>query len=712
MKARFRFPLPKHACPFRANAVDFATRRGLGLLLSILTGPAPAHSGPVEQPTEPISLETMEVRGRAADLLGIADSASQGEVGRPEFEYRPLSRVGELVEIVPGALATQHSGSGKANQFFLRGFNLDHGTDFSATLDGVPMNLRTHAHGQGYLDLNGIIPELVDRIEYGKGPYYAEQGDFSSAGYARFHTLHRLPEGFVKFTGGEYDYYRGVAAHSSALGPGELLYGAEVNFFNGPWERPEKSGKYNGMIRYTIDHKDWGASINGKAYHANWNATNQIPRRAVESGALGLYGAMDPSDGGRTGRYSLSFNLWSRGDAYKNEFNAYAAYSDLSLFSNFTGLLDDPARGDQIGQKERRVMAGGNGEQTWFNRWFGVEMDNSVGFQVRYDGIADLALDRTANRRFLGSISLDDVDETSISFYLGNQTHWLAKFRTVTGLRSDTFVFDVADKRVPQDSGRKVSSLISPKLSLIFGPWHDTEFFVNLGYGFHSNDARGVTARFDPNDPTVPARGAPGLSRQRGAEGGVRTQSLDGLVSTLAVWWLNSDSELVFAGDAGTTEPAGKSERYGVEWTNHYRPTDWLTLDADFAFTSARYLDAPRDANAIPNSVGRVIGAGAVAQLPYDLFATLRVRDFGQVPLNEQGTAHAGNTTLVNLGGGYRYRKFKLELDVFNLFDAKSNDIAYYYASHLQGEPVSGVDGVMLHPVMPRQVRVTASLNF
>lgn len=684
----------------------------LGAALHLLAGPASAHPQPAEeQEPESVGLEAVEVEGRAADLLGVADSASQGQVGQPEFKYRPLSRVGELVEVVPGAVATQHSGSGKANQFFLRGFNLDHGTDFNATLDGVPMNLRTHAHGQGYLDLNSIIPELVDKVDYGKGPYYAEQGDFASAGYAQFHTFHRLAEGIAKFTGGEYDYYRGVLANSNQIGNGDLLYAGEVAFFEGPWKQPEESGKYNGMIRYTIDEEDFGLSVNGKAYRSNWTATNQIPKRDVQAGLLDLYGTMDPTDGGKTDRYSLSGNLWSKGDGYKNQLNLYALYYDLDLYSNFTGYLDDPVNGDQLNQHERRVVAGGSGEQTWFNRVLGFDMDNSVGFQVRYDNISNLTLNHTVNRRFLASISVDDVDETSLSFYFKNQTHWLSWFRSIAGLRSDTFFFDVTDKLHPQDSGSQTSSMVSPKLSLVFGPWAETEFFLNFGYGFHSNDARGVTNHYDPLDPTMPVKGAPGLAKQRGAEGGLRTQYIPGLVSTLAVWYLHSDSELVFLGDAGTTEPTGQSERYGVEWTNYYKPNDWLTLDADFAFTSAHYQDVPHSESDIPNSVGQVIGAGVVALLPYDFFATARVRYFGHVPLNETGTAYMGDTTLVNLGAGYQYQKLKFEVDVFNLFDSKANDIAYYYESRYP-QNAAAEEGIMIHPVMPRQVRATVTLNF
>jgi len=670
-----------------------------------------AHPQPRDEDEEPTVLEAVVVEGRGADLIGVADSASQGEVGRPQFEYRPLSRVGELVEVVPGTIATQHSGSGKANQFFLRGFNLDHGTDFNATLDGVPMNMPTHAHGQGYLDLNSIIPELVDKIEFGKGPYYAEQGDFSSAGYTRFHTTHRLAEGIAKFTGGEFGYYRGLLAHSSQVGDGDLLYGGEVNFSQGPWVQDEALNKYNGMARYTIDRKDWGAALNAKAYHANWTATNQIPLAAVDAGLLSLYGTMDPTDGGITDRYSLSGNAWSRGDGYKNELNAYALYYDVDIYSNFTGFLDDPVHGDQIQQKERRWVSGASGQQTWYNEWFGFNNDNTLGFSVRHDSIFGLALNHTVGQQLLSRTSLSNVEETALSFYLKNETYWLSKFRTVAGLRSDTYFFDVNSKLTPQNSGSKSNTLISPKLSLVFGPWADTEFFVNFGYGFHSNDARGVVGAVDPADPSVLAQPAPGLARQRGAEGGLRTQYLQGWVSTLAVWYLRSDSELVFQGDAGTTEPTGETERYGVEWTNYYQPTDWLTLDADFAFTSARYLNAPGNAQDVPQSVGTVIGSGAVIKFPYDIFGTIRVRHFGHVPLNEQGTAQQGDTTLVNLGAGYQYEKLKLEVDVFNLFDSKANDIAYFY-QYAYPQGAAPVEGVLAHPVVPRQVRATVTLSF
>lgn len=660
---------------------------------------------------ETVTLDTMEIKGRATDLLGVAASASQGIVGQAEFAYRPLTRVGELVEVVPGALATQHSGSGKANQYFLRGFNLDHGTDFSVMVDGVPMNMPSHAHGQGYLDLNSVIPELVDKVEYGKGPYYVDVGDFSSAGYARMHTMRALPKGLFKFTGGEFGYYRGVLADSKKIGAGDLLVAGEFNAYDGVWQNPEDLGKYNGMASYTLDKQDWGLSVNAKAYHSGWNATNQIPERAIDSGTLDLYGSMDRSDGGNSNRYSLSSNAWSRGDGYKNDLNAYVVYSDLDLYSNFSGYLDYPVQGDQINQSERRVLVGGNGEQTWFAKWFGLDVDNSVGLQIRHDEVIGAALNRTEQRRIFQTVRQDDISETSVGVYLKNQVQWLEKFRTISGLRADFFDFNVNSRTLVANSGRQSAALLSPKLSLIFGPWVDNEVFVNLGYGHHSNDARGTALRVDPVSGDSADSVTP-LVWSRGGEIGLRNQFIPGLNSTLALWWLQMDSELVFIGDAGNTEPSGRSERHGVEWSNYYQVNDSLSLDADFALSTAHYTGVPREANYVPNSVGRVISAGAVLQLPFHTFTTLRLRHFGDSPLNETGDLSAGDTTLVNWGFGYQHKDLKLELDLFNLLGSKSNDIAYAYMSRLPGEAAEGADGILKHPVEPRMLRLTGSVRF
>ncbi|WP_230874632.1 TonB-dependent receptor [Methylomonas sp. LL1] len=719
---------------------------GLGIALGMSFSPAQAHS---VDPDKAEELESVEVEedGRGRDLIGIAETASQGEVSQKQFENRPLSRNGELIEVVPGAVATQHSGSGKANQYFLRGFNLDHGTDFTTYVDGIPMNMTTHAHGQGYMDINSIIPELVEKVEYGKGPYYAEVGDFAAAGYAKMHTMNKLKDGGIaKFTAGEYDYYRGLVANSNSLGDGDLLYAAEFNLYDGVWNVPEDTKRFNGMLRYTLDRHDWGMAINGKAYSNSWTATNQIPQYAIDGGALGLYDSMDPTDGGSSNRYSLSGNFWQTGKNWKNDANIYALYTDLDLYSNFSGHVlssDNPCNqagaecnpdgdmrtypSDQIFQTERRVQVGGNFDHTRYNKVFGFEMDNTVGIQLRHDQIMDLGLYQTSARQIMDTVSKSDVGVTTIGTYLKNHTHWHEKFRTITGLRADFINNDVRvrdtmehDSAVSEaNSGSRGKVMLSPKMSVVIGPWYDTEYFVNAGYGYHSNDARGTSIRRDPTNGEFLDAGSSRIDPaawSRGAEVGVRSNFIPGLNTTVAAWWLNSSNELVFVGDAGTTEINGASDRYGIEWTNYYKPTDWMTLDFDYAVTTARFADVPDGAtdNYIPNSVGRVISTGILVEDPTGstgLFGTLRFRHFGHVPLDESGTFWAGDTNIVNLGAGIKRKNYKIEIDVFNILGSESNDIAYAYdSSYPNGADT--VNGIMKHPVEPRMVRGTITVNF
>jgi len=515
-----------------------------------------------------LTLEPVVVTGRADDLTGIAGSASEGRVGQAQFETRPVLRPGEVLEVVPGIAVTQHSGSGKANQYFLRGFNLDHGTDFSTRVDGVPINLPTHAHGQGYMDLNWVIPELVDYVTFRKGPYYADVGDFSSAGTADFHLVKTLPEGLAKVGIGQDDYYRVLVAQTPQLGPGHLLYAFEAQLYNGPWDHHEHVRKFNGLLKYTLTRGPSTFSLGFTAYSNTWDSTDQIPQRAVDQGLISRLGTIDPSDGGRTSRFSL-YSDWSyKGDKSLTKANAYLVYYRLHLFSNFTFVLDDPVNGDQFEQSDRRVMVGGNVSQTWFTNWLKTSMDHTLGLQVRHDAIPEVALLQTLRRDRIGTTRNDHVHETSVGFYYQNQTQWHPKVRTVLGLREDVFVFDV-NSDIAVNSGNKTDAIFSPKLSLIFGPWARTEVYLNGGFGFHSNDARGTTITVDPKTGD-PAQRVDPLVRTKGAEIGVRSTWIPGLNSTLAFWYLTLDSELVFVGDAGITEPNRASRRYGVEWANFY----------------------------------------------------------------------------------------------------------------------------------------------
>lgn len=667
-----------------------------------------AHSQ--DQSSNISELSVMKVTGRASDLLGRTDSASAGVIGQPEFEFRPISRPGELVEVVPGMMATQHSGSGKANQYFLRGFNLDHGTDFSGMVDGVPLNLPSHGHGQGYLDLNSIIPELVDIVEYGKGPYHAEVGDFSSAGYVRFHTKQRMDKGLIKFGFGEDDYYRGVVANSHQLDSGDLLYGAEVNFYEGPWAKDESLNKFNGLLRYTVDDGYKGYAMIATAYHSNWDSTEQIPSRAINQQGYSKLDTIDPTSGGDMERYSLSGNWWLQSEYGETEISAYAVYSDFNLYSNFTYFLNDPINGDQITQRDRRYIFGGEGKHTKYENWFGFDVKNTGGIQIKHDYIPNVGLYKSKARKVISTVTKHEVSQTSIGLYLENEVQWADKFKSILGLRGDIYIYDVESQNISKNSGQVSATQFSPKLSLVAGPWYDTEYYFNVGYGFHSNDARGSTINIDPETGSPASRVDPIVSTL-GAEIGLRNQYIPGLVTTVSLWWLELDSELVFIGDGGSTEASGKSQRYGVEISNYYKPFDWLTLDFDLALSQSEFTNVSSTEKEVPNSVGRTISGGATIDLPNGLFGSLRVRHFGDMPLTEDGSVHANSTTVVNLSSGYRYKRYRIELNVLNLFDSGDTDIAYYYESRLAGE-TAGINDITSHPVEPRTIRIQMSASF
>jgi hypothetical protein len=682
--------------------------------------PVPASAlGKAATPSEPsppaasASLTEMPevvVRGRAEDILGVAVSASEGAVGADDLKDLPLLRRGEIMETVPGLVVTQHSGDGKANQYFLRGFNLDHGTDFAFAVDGVPVNLPSHAHGQGYSDLNFMIPELVDFIDYKKGPFYAEVGDFSGAGAADVHLVNRLPQGTLNLQGGEYGFVRGLVAAAPKLGPGTLLYAVEYNHYDGPWVVPEHSNRYNGLLRYSWTQSNDELSLTASLYVApNWHATDHVAQRAVDQGLITRFGTLDASDGGDTGRGALSFHWLHTHDDGTTSLSVYGFYYRFDLFSNFTYFLDDPTNGDQFEQIERRYVGGADLKRIWNQTWFGKDVQNTFGLQIRNDYLPWSGLDHTRARQVIG-VSIDDrIEEFTTGLYAHNQVQWSSKWRTHVGIRADVFAVDVHSSD-PANSGSATSGIVSPKASIIAGPWKKTEFYLSLGTGFHSNDARGVTAT-ESAAALAPQNKVPLLERTEGAEIGTRTSILPGLVSTLALWYLKSDSELTFAGDRGDTEATAASRRYGVEWANSYKPLPWLTLAADVALTHARYVDG-HSGLYIPNSIPMVVSGVATVESPIGLFASARVRSLSSQPLVEDNSVRQPALTLVDARVGYRYGRCELAIDGLNLLDAQGDDISYYYQSRLPGEAKDGVNGVHFHPAEPFEIRGGVTVHY
>jgi hypothetical protein len=675
-------------------------------------------------PSAPTQMPEVVVRGRADDLLGTAISASQGSVGEADLEDLPLLRRGELLESVPGMVVTQHSGDGKANQYFLRGFNLDHGTDFAFSIDGVPVNLPSHVHGQGYSDLNFLIPELVDAIDFRKGPFYPEVGDFSGAGAANIHLVNKLPDGIANLQIGEFGYARALLAESPSIGPGTLLYALEYNHYDGPWDLPENSNRYSALLRYHCDHGQDAYNVTGSFYSApQWHSTDQVAERAIDEGLVGRFGAIDPTDGGNTGRAALSFD-WLRNDGdTTTKLLLYSFYYRLNLWSDFTYALDDPTNGDQFEQVDRRFVNGGELKRIWDRVFGGKKVENTVGFQVRNDTIPDSGLNHTADRRILRVEIYDHIEEFSSGLYANNQIQWTRWFKTELGLRGDAFAVDV-DSNAAANSGKATAGILSPKATLVFGPWVKTELYVDAGSGFHSNDARGVVIAVDPTTLEPQGR-VPLLVRTKGTEVGARTSILPGLVSTLSLWFLQSSSELTFDGDSGDTEANGPSRRYGIEWASFYKPTRWLTLSADFAFTHARYLDPQPAADGqsgryIANSIPVVVSSAAVVETPSGVFAGARLRAFSSQPIIEDDTVRQPGSAIVNALAGWRFGRYEISAELLNLFNSKANDIAYSYASRLPtsltgpvaAEPPAGILGTQIHPAEPFQVRGSLTAHF
>lgn len=656
-------------------------------------------------------LDSLVVEGRAEDLSGRATTASEGSVSFRDFRLRPLVREGELLETIPGMILTQHSGDGKSNQMFVRGFNLDHGTDFATFVEGMPVNVVTHAHGQGYTDLNFLVPELVERVDYRLGPYHAHVGDFGSAGSADLRLRRGLPGGLASVETGQNGHGRVVAAGSTGLGAGTLLAGGEARRYDGPWSRPQDLQKLSGMLRWSADIGTDRLSVLALGYDNRWNATDQVPRRALDSGALGRFAPVDPTLGGASSRYSLS-GRWTRfHDAGQTRVDAYAVRYDLDLFSNFTYRLDDPERGDQIRQQDRaRRTAGAHVVHV---RPVATPLPGrhelTVGGQLR-DDRADLALTRTSARMLVEPIRADLVSQRSLGTYAELGSTWHARVRTVVGLRADHFAFDVSSDD-PANSGQASAARVSPKASLVVGPWSGTEAYLSAGRGFHSNDARGTVMRRDPRtgetvepvDPLVPSTGL---------EVGVRATPLPGWRATAALWTVDVDSELLYVGDAGTTEPGDASRRTGLTLANFWRVTARLSADLDLALTRARLSGVGAGQDRIPGAVDRTVAAGLTWEpIERGAFAALRLRHLGGYPLEESGMERADPTSLVNLNVGWEFGSVRAGLQLLNVLDARHADIEYLYTSRLAGEPVAGVEDRHIHPVEPRQIRFRISVG-
>src|SRR5579883_90332 len=671
---------------------------------------------------------TINVQGREDDLIGIADSGTQGTVGATEIQDRPILRSGEVLETVPGVIITQHAGGGKANQYFLRGFNLDHGTDFAIFIDDMPLNLPSHAHGEGYSDMNTVIPEFVRRVNFEKGPYYADVGNYGSAGSAHLEFFKTLPESFFRVEGGMYGYGRIVFGVSRKLGAGNLLYGGEAYHDDGPWTHPDNYYKFNGLLTYSQGADANGSSITARAYHGTWHSSDQIAENAVP--LVGFFGTLNPTDGGHSQRYSLQREWHRQGTNSATRVTAYGFYYDLDLFSDFTYYLMDTTHGDQFEQHDKRWVAGLDACHTIFSDWLGRKVENTFGLQVRNDWIHNglyqdenrvrvAKTDSSTGNGLPAVTQAHRLTDVQPSFYAEDRVQWAEKFRSVAALRADVEHFDVTSLATAANSGTATKALPSPKLSLIFDPWSQTEFYAQAGFSFHSNDGRGTTQTVEPVSgenpyPNTPATPIPPLIPTKGGEIGVRTAAVPHLQSTLSVWYLHSTSELQQSGDTGGTVASQQpSERYGLEFANYYTPVKNLALDFDLANSKAVFTELDGDDAApnspggkrVPEAVGLVIASGVTVPDLKGFLASLRLRYFGPRELTSDDIYRSQATALLNGEVGYRISEtWRVSAEFLNLLNRHDHDIDYAYESRISPTTTPAFTDVF-HPVEPYQVR-------
>lgn len=632
----------------------------------------------------PIALNLSEVTiNQQSDI-----SKTMSVINKIDLELRPVRSSQDILRMIPGLVTAQHAGGGKAEQIYLRGFDIDHGTDIRVTVDGMPVNMVSHAHGQGYADLHFLIPETIGKIDFNKGPYYTQQGDFTTAGYADFNTRNALEKSTIKLETGKFDTYRAVGL-IDLLGQNNAnqnaYFASELLFTNGPFESPQNfsrvnlMGKYNGLIG-----KDRVLTISLSTFNSKWEASGQIPERAVKSGLITRFGALDDNEGGNTSRTNANIKLlktFNNGDFLKNQF--YYVRNQFQLFSNFTFFLNDPVNGDEIRQTEKRDIFGYN-LAYHFERQVGkVGLRTEAGLNIRYDKTNGSELAHTRKRfTLLSQSAFGDVDQLNAALYVDEVLEFSDKFSINAGLRFDQFSFGYINRLDSVFNHQVVyANVASPKLNFYYNANPNVQLYVKTGVGFHSNDARVV----------VPQDGKQILPRAFGIDIGTIIKPFPRLLINTALWGLDLEQEFVYVGDEAVVEPSGKTRRYGLEFSARYQITDWLFLDGDLTYTVPRSKGNPEGENFIPLAPTLTSIGGLTTKFRKGLNGSLRYRFVGDRPANEDNSVTALGYFLVDGGMTYTRKKYELGLSFENLLNIDWNEAQFDTESRLYNEaaPVS-----------------------
>lgn len=680
---------------------------------------------------------TIVVTASRLDLLGKAQTASQGTITAKEVELRPIYRPSQLFEAVPGLVVTIHSGEGKAQQYLIRGYNLDHGTDFASFVDDMPVNRPTNTHGQGYSDLNFLIPQIVNGIDYTKGPYYAAIGDFGSVASAHTRLANAIPTMATVTIGtnGYQELFGGTTFHFSP--DQRLLAAVDMSHYDGPWKPGQDFKKINAALRYSQGDAADGVSLTGMFYKSAGGLITDQPERAIESGLIDRFGTLDPTDHSKSLRYSLSGHIDKPIGPGQFALSLYGIHATMELVNNFTHFLDDPINGDQEAQGEKRDTFGGAATYTLRGDLGTIQSSTVVGLQARYDSVF-VTRRHTLNRTTIldyctfaqadGTVSryaavgtycnADRAHLLDVAPYIENTLRWTGWLRTVIGVREEFYLAsDVS--RVTGTSGKGHQWLFQPKGSLILGPWARTELYFSAGRGFHSDDVRGVFGTVPEEGFPLAGGTTPLLARTTGYEIGLRTNIVPRLSLQFAAFQQDFGSELSYNPDSGQDEAGAPSRRKGIEVSGQYHPFRWLELNADLAFAKPRYrssalADFGLTAPYIADAPSFIYSAGILVDKLGPWSGSLIWRRLGTHHLNdgEPEPTDKGYSEF-NLDVGYALPKgWKLGVGVFNLFNSHDAAADYYYTSRLPGEPAEGITDIQTHPLEPRSARFSITKIF
>jgi len=614
---------------------------------------------------------------------------------------QPQGRPADLLRLAPGLITLEHSGgAGKSDQYLLRGFDADHGTDLALHVDGMPINMRSHAHGQGYGDLNFIIPETIEEIVVKKGPYHVEYGDFATAGAADYVTRELVPQNIVQSAGGSFNTQRHLFMTSPFRDRFRTLFAGEFYYTDGPYDFVNRNTRYNGLAKLTFDPTATSQlSVTFTQYYGRWNGSGQIPLREVTTGGLDRFGSIDSSEGGKSvrsiGRLDYHYDLPGGGTAFAR---LWAQYYYLSLFTNFTFYLNDPVNGDGIEQTDRRWLTGSDVGYRQIFRLLGYEGTMTTGLQTRFDKI-QVRLGTQQKQASLAITQESAIIEASYSPYLKLDLQFFPWLRFVGGGRVDVFTYKVDDRCgtdcSSRPNGTASDAIASGKANLIFGPWYQTEFFLNVGTGFHSNDARDVV-----ENPSANA-----LTRAIGYEIGIRYRPSSWSEFLATFWLLDLGSELIFVGDEGTTEPRGKTRRLGTEFSSRITPLKWLTIRGDVTYTHAEFR---KTGDAVPLAPQFTAFSSVTTHFPFGLSGTLQMLTVGSRAGTEDDSVKLEPFTTFDLILRYKIPfvpptgRLEAFFSIRNLTDTDWRQAQFYYESRLPGEPAGGIADIHFVPGTPR----------